>query len=306
MTGSHLHPDVVGTGFTVLDRIYADGAFTAEALGGSCGNVLVSLAMLDRCVTPVLALGCDEVGRRLVDEFETAGADVSLISLSEHRRSPVLAQRLDTATGEHSFSFTCVETCTSYPEYVPIGSDEVFLAGQAIGSCRVFYADRVSDEIVEAMESARSAGAVVYFEPSAIDDDELFERAVRTTTILKYSSERLGRRVEGMRYADAIISIVTHGEAGLEMRQGGEARWCAAVPVEHVTDTCGSGDMVSVGVIDWVLARSATPRPFSLADIAEGVVAGQRLAAENCAYAGARGVFHEKGATHARRVLSES
>ena len=35
------HVDVAGTGFTVLDRIYADGDLAGEALGGSCGNVLV-------------------------------------------------------------------------------------------------------------------------------------------------------------------------------------------------------------------------------------------------------------------------
>lgn len=34
--------DVVGTGFTVLDRIYADARGVAvEGLGGSCGNVQI-------------------------------------------------------------------------------------------------------------------------------------------------------------------------------------------------------------------------------------------------------------------------
>src|SRR3546814_10628803 len=56
--------DVAGTGFTVLDRVYADGGFAGEALGGSCGNVLVSLAMLHRHVAPLLALGMDNTGER--------------------------------------------------------------------------------------------------------------------------------------------------------------------------------------------------------------------------------------------------
>ena len=60
----HKRVDIAGTGFTVLDRIYADGHFTEEALGGSCGNVFLSLAMLHWRVAPVLALGMDETGRK--------------------------------------------------------------------------------------------------------------------------------------------------------------------------------------------------------------------------------------------------
>ena len=51
MTGRAVH--VAGTGFVVLDRVYADDRESFEALGGSCGNVLVSLAMLDRAVAPL-------------------------------------------------------------------------------------------------------------------------------------------------------------------------------------------------------------------------------------------------------------
>src|SRR3546814_16389876 len=74
-----LDVDVVGTGFTVLDRIYADGDFAAEELGGSCGNVLVSLAMLRRHVAPPLAPGLAALGPRLVEEFRRTGADTRRI-----------------------------------------------------------------------------------------------------------------------------------------------------------------------------------------------------------------------------------
>lgn len=305
MTANRASPDVVGTGFTVMDRVYADGVFTAESLGGSCGNVLVSLAMLDRDVAPVLALGGDEVGRRLVYEFETAGADVSYISLRAGLFSPVLAQKLDTATGEHGFSFICAETQIAFPSYQPVGRDELSLAERAIGTCKVFYADRISEGIVGAMESAKSAGAVVYFEPSDVEDDHLFHRALCAASILKYSSERLGGRIAAMAAVMDAISIVTHGEAGLEMRHGTDVQWCESVPADQVTDTCGSGDMVSVGVIDWMLTLAGDrATAITLADILGGVLAGQRLAAANCAYAGARGVFHERGAGHVRGILS--
>ena len=55
--------EVAGTGFVALDRVYADGAQPFESLGGSCGNVLLSHAMLNRQVAPVLSIGNDPVGR---------------------------------------------------------------------------------------------------------------------------------------------------------------------------------------------------------------------------------------------------
>src|SRR3954469_25122383 len=89
------HIDVAGTGFAVLDRVYAERHRPFEALGGSCGNVLVSLAMLQRSVFPLLAFGDDPVGNYLVAEFENAGADTRYISRRLGWSSPVLAQRLD-------------------------------------------------------------------------------------------------------------------------------------------------------------------------------------------------------------------
>jgi len=113
--------DVAGTGFTVLDRIYTDGGLADEALGGSCGNVLVSLAMLHRNVAPVLALGLDDAGDRLVSEFTEAGANVDYIHQRLDLKSPILAQELDTSSGQHAFSFICPETNADLPRYQPIG-----------------------------------------------------------------------------------------------------------------------------------------------------------------------------------------
>ena len=73
--GPNTRIDVAGTGFTVLDRIFRDGRLGEESLGGSCGNVLVSLAMLQRRVAPILALGDDQVGERLVCEFARSRND---------------------------------------------------------------------------------------------------------------------------------------------------------------------------------------------------------------------------------------
>lgn len=298
--------DVVGTGFTVLDRLYADGEFTAEALGGSCGNVLVSLAMLHRQVAPVLSLGLDEIGEQLLAEFEIAGADTRYIHRHPGRRSPVLRQELDTRSGQHRFSFTCRDTFEEYPRYEPIGLEELRSATVALENCALFYTDRLSPAILDAMAQAYRGGAFIYFEPSDIDH-ALFDQALSITSLLKYSSDRLGPELDEKVAESSAIAIVTYGADGLELRNGRERIWSAAFPAKQVADTCGSGDMVSVGLIDWLLAR-AVPR-LSGVDIhylMDGVVAGQRLAAENCAFIGARGVFQQRDVSYVRSILAHA
>lgn len=295
--------DVAGTGLTVLDRIYTDGDLAGEALGGSCGNVLVSLAMLHRNVVPLLMLGDDDEGGRLVAEFLQAGAVVDHIHLKSGTRSPIITQELDTVSGHHDFTFVCPETDEELPRYVPIGESEVASALHVLTQCNVFYADRLSVSILDAMKAARLSGAIVFFEPSDVDHDDLFAEALGLISILKYSTDRLGERLADLNHK--CVRIVTHGAAGLEIRHDDNAVWCSAVSAPSVLDTCGSGDMVSVGIIDWILSSGIRVEELTASVLVKGIVAGQRLAAENCAFAGARGLFKHCGPNYAREVLRE-
>lgn len=296
--------DVAGTGFAVLDRVYSKREKAFEALGGSCGNVLVSLAMLQRSVFPLLALGDDAVGNSLVEEFVRAGADTRYISRRRGMSSPVLAQWLDPDAGQHSFSFICPETDKELPRYCAVDELEVEWAKPALSGCAVFYTDRLNRSTFRAMQTAADSGSVVFFEPSEVEDDDLFDRAMDLCSIVKYSSDRLSDRLFARTQKSGTIAVITHGADGLEIRQDKESAWCAAIKAPLVRDTCGSGDMVSVGIIDWMLTyhKRGSAQP-SLHDFLPGVVAGQRLAAINCAYAGARGIFRHHGASCARSIL---
>lgn len=304
MTPSNV--DIAGTGFAALDRVYANNEKAFEALGGSCGNVLISLAMLERSVVPLLSLGQDAVGNSLVDEFVHAGANTNYITRSQDIASPVLAQWLDIESAQHSFSFVCPETNEALPAYHPIDEVNVDHARPVLDACAVFYTDRLSDAILRAMETAQESGALVFFEPSSICDEDLFERALQFITILKYSSERLHTRFGNSELKKGTMAIVTHGSEGLEIRIDGRQEWCAAFPAAVVRDTCGAGDMVSVGMIDWILGReSSRGGELYIEDVISGVLAGQRLAAVNCEYPGARGLFKRHGAHVARMILDD-
>jgi fructokinase len=188
---------VTGTGFAVLDRIYSlDSRDPLEALGGSCGNVLISLAMLGHSVAPVLSLGADSAGDFLVSELQAAGASVDHVHRDPSRRSPVVAEYVDQNKGRHWFSFRSPETGQRYPCYEPVSEAAVCAAVPVLSSCGVFYLDRLSLSTVGALETAVNSGALGYFEPSGIEDSALMERALRLATILKYSQEALAARGE--------------------------------------------------------------------------------------------------------------
>lgn len=290
--------EVAGTGLAAIDWVFpAEPDAPFETLGGSCGNVLLSLAMLNRQVAPILSLGLDEAGERIFDEFEGAGADVRFINRCPGQRSPVIAQHLN-AVGQHHFSFTCPTTSEPLPRYRAILGPDLDRAREVLAGCRVFYSDRYDSSVVEGMEAAALAGATVFFEPARISVSELFERAIGAASIVKVSSEQ----VLDLHADPDTIVIVTHGSSGLEIRKGEEQKYCGAYPATTLRDTCGAGDMVSVAIIDWILGKSLG-RQMELEDLLPGVVAGQRLAAENCAYHGARGVFVALGPEHARQVI---
>jgi fructokinase len=297
--------DVAGTGFTVLDRIYEGTSKTLEELGGSCANVLWSLAMLRRRVVPILSLGADEVGRELVDAFRTAGADVSHIAMHQGRGSPILAQHLDRHQAIHTFSFRCPETNDEYPRYQSIGAEEAAAARPVVERCAVFYCDRLSIPIVEAMEATARAHGIVFFEPSEIGDVSLFARAVRASGIVKYSADRLGRGMDDMLSNSDVFQIVTCGASGLEVRRRGAVDVLPAYPADRVEDTSGSGDMVSVGLIDRLVAIGARASTITLEDVVSGVRAGQKLATANCAHVGARGIFRDSHARNVRAMLED-
>ncbi|WP_217899064.1 PfkB family carbohydrate kinase [Oceanicola sp. 22II-s10i] len=297
--------DVAGTGFTVLDRVYADGALTDEALGGSCANVLISLAMLGHNVAPVLRLGADAEGARLVEEFLRAGAVVEFISRMADLLSPILAEKIDRSTASHEFSFRCPVTDSEFPRYEPITKAEVDRARGAVGSCKIFFADRLSEEILDAMHIASQAGALVVFEPSAIEDDVLFSDALEVSAVLKVSSERIDLSTASNALAMPPIQIVTHGKNGLEVSHQGSTVWCPAIDAPEFRDACGSGDMVTVGLLDSLISREKSDREYLFDDVLKGVRAGQRLAAENCAFESARGLFRTCGPARARSLLND-
>jgi fructokinase len=295
---------IAGTGLTVVDRIYASGRTRpVEALGGSCGNVLISLAMLGHRVAPILSLGMDAHGDFLVEELRRAGCRTEYVFRGPDRHSPVIVQYLDTAAGKHQFAFTCPETQRPVPRFTSIEKRHLAKIRPAIPSFAVFYADRLSAAIVGAMEEAFAAGAIVLFEPPGRGDNALFSRALQCCSILKLSDGTAGPQFATRDFNSSLVTVRTHGARGLSVSFQNSERFFPAVPAPRLIDSSGAGDMVTTGLLDRLLAACLYYKAWSIETIYEGILAGQRLAALNCAFAGARGAFLALGSAWARRTL---
>jgi fructokinase len=307
----HAHPthyprgEIIGTGLVVLDRIHVENDEpVVEELGGSCGNVLISLAMLGRSVAPLLRLGSDAVGGRLERELCAAGADTRLVSRRRDVNTPVIVQLLDLKSSNHRFSFNCPKSDEPLGSFESITIEELEPARSAIASCSIFYTDRLSATICDAMEIAAEGGAIIHFEPSGICEAEQFERALSLAHIFKYSIDRLPGVLAERARPDAFC-IVTAGNSGLKVRHAGAVYRCEAHDAPAVRDTCGAGDMVTSALLDRIIEDHVRgPASLSIRTVLAGIRSGQRLAAANCAHIGARGIFRERGPAHARALLT--
>ena len=152
------------------------------------------------------------------------------------------------------------------------------------------------------MEEAKRAGALVFFEPASTDD-EMFARAVRCATVIKLSDETAGKSIADRNLDPEVIVIRTHGAFGLTVSNRSVHRHFPSSFAPRVIDTCGSGDMVTTGLLDLVLRRWYREGSWTVDDVFDGVEVGQRLAALNCGFTGARGLFRAAGANHVREML---
>jgi sugar/nucleoside kinase (ribokinase family) len=140
-------------------------------------------------------------------------------------------------------------------------------------------------------------------------DHELFAQAVGLADVVKYASNRLQPGHIAMTKKWPSLEIQTMGAEGLRFRwRAGEPRrqWrkLPATKVAMFKDAAGSGDWCSAGIIH-ILAKGGY-RGFARvneARLLHALNCGQRLAALNCAYEGARGAMYHVDFDEVSRIL---
>jgi sugar/nucleoside kinase (ribokinase family) len=289
---------VCGAGLVVLDLLVFDELDSIPAYaGGTCGNVLVILAFFGWASYPISRLGCDAIGERLLRDLCRFDVRKDLLVMDPKISTPVIIQqnrRLPSGDVSHRFVW---RQCPQCGEFLPAFRPPTRAAADGLldrlASQDVFVFDRVAPSTLALAEASAARGALVVFEPSRNTEDRHFERALKTSHIVKYSRDRISslRWPRGYR---PWIEVQTLGRDGLRFRMLGK-RWedlKALRPPGDLHDTSGAGDWTTAGLIDRLSLRSVQIGDDAVDVVHDSLRYGQSLAAINCCFYGARGAMY--------------
>ncbi len=295
-------PIAMGTGLLALDVILAGGS-PIVAAGGTCGNVMAILGWLGWQTMPVARLNGDAAARVVREDLLKFGVRLDLAEQTPSTATPVIIEHLCAdGTGKHRFSLRCPNCRAWLPRYQPVPVKAIRDLLDRVPAPQVFFFDRLSRGALLLAERTAKGGGIVWFEPSKVDDDALFEEALAIAHVLKYSCERLPDLASAPLPAKGpLLEIETAGAQGLRYRGKGlraPARWrlVDAVRATAVVDTAGAGDWFSASLINQMGRKGRAGFESGLREKEAAVNAlirrAQAASAVSCAFPGARGAMY--------------
>lgn len=290
-------PAVLGSGFVALDIVLSSNAGVPihNYAGGTCGNVLTILSFLGWDACPIARIGTDTASVFLLSDLERWKVRTELLQKDDAALTPVIVQqnrRAESGGVSHHFSWRCPGCGSYWPSFRPPTRKSVEALAPKMRKHKSFFFDRASSGTILMAEISRSVGAVVFFEPSSVGDEKVLQRAVKASTIVKYSADRL-KMLPGRQRPP--LEIRTRGSDGLEFRLPGARKWrhLPAVRARAVMDTSGSGDWLSAGFIKGSCGAGRTGFDrLTEEQLVSAMRFGQALAAWNCQFEGARGAMY--------------
>lgn len=311
--GKTSKPVIFGTGLIALDVLMSDNpdAPVTESAGGTCGNVLTILSFLGWKALPIARMNGDPASVRVKADMERWGVDLDYASAEPQTSTPIIIQQLyHTKSGapRHKFDWVCPKCGKRLPSFKPVTRAAIEFVGDDVESAKVFFLDRVSRGALALAEKAAANGAVIYFEPSGIGDPKLFREAVGLADIVKYAKDRIETLDVDKSGSLPLVEIQTLGAEGLRVRDrldGKSPRWRQhkSILAPVLRDTCGAGDWCTAGIIEAALAKGRDGlKAMNRPDFDNAIKYGQKLAAWNCGFEGARGGMY---AVKTLRALNE-
>jgi sugar/nucleoside kinase (ribokinase family) len=294
-------PVIAGTGLICLDAIEPDvGAARDYRLfaGGSSLNVCAILHEFGWKAYPVGVIGHDSAGDLVRRDLQLFDMDTRWIHQHAEICTPVYVQHSD--EHGHWFSRHCPFCQHRFADYTPLSISEADAIADSLPErMDVFFLERVSEGTLHLARRCKEKGALIYLELNRMGDEHLFLECLKMADVFKYSHEKLPSIQAMTEGAELYLEIETIGKDGLRYRHAAASRksgWyhLTAQPVEHFLDACGSGDWVSA-ILLRELRKNGEP-VFPMGDVSllhAALVEGQRYAARNCAFQGARGLLYE-------------
>ena len=298
-------PICCGTGLVALDVVYPKMDTDSPELyvGGSCGNVLTILAYLGWRSYPFARLKNDIFSEVLVKDLQRWQVKTDFISKSGSGSTPLIVEKISQNRNDepfHTFNMTCPRCGSILPRYKPVLTKEINLIMDLLPNPFVFYLDRVSRGNILLAQEFKNKGALIFFEPSSIKSDKMFNECIVLADIVKYSDTTKVRDPTILKGSEIPLIIRTLGSKGIEYSYMGDRldgmnmHHMDAFSLKHRVDTAGAGDWCSAGVIHALNKYN----PQSINHISNTILSeilsfGQALAALNCQYSGARGnMYH--------------
>lgn len=292
---------IVGTGLIALDLVISSDPEAPIRCwaGGTCGNVLSILAYLGWDAYPVARMNSDAASNLICADMARWGVHLDWTNCLPTADSPIIVHNIRRdKDGQpiHRFSWSCPHCGKWLPTFRPVTIGAVERITPTLAGASVFFLDRLSRATLILAAEASACGAVVVFEPSSKGNAKLMAEALAIAHVVKYADNRLAG-LPGVMVDDSatLLEIQTQGAQGLKYRHRlgrGISNWMhlRAFAAPRLTDTCGSGDWCTAGLI----AKAAVGGQEGLRRVgARGVRSalryGQALAAWNCGFEGARG-----------------
>ncbi len=296
-------PVVVGTGFVALDVVVTDREEDGprQWTGGTCGNVLAILGYLGWKSYPIASLGDDPAARWILADLGMFGVDTRYVECSSNRRTPIVVELLRTrgrGAPRHRFLWRCPSCGARLPGFRAVDASVAARAVETVETPSLVFIDRATRRAIELAADWGDQGAVVVFEPSGIGNERLFKEAVAASHVVKYSSERLGKRRGRVRAQPRALEIETKGRDGLRYRRRDGARagrWAKlpGFPVGTLRDSVGAGDWCTAGLVHRLCVGGSAGLESAPCESVEAALSlGQAMAAVKCGYEGARGPMY--------------
>ncbi len=260
--------DIVALGETLIDFTPAGERLFQANPGGAPANLLVMAAKAGCRTAFIGKVGKDQFGDFLVDTLSQNGVDVSGM-----RRSPIHTTLafVHLHNGDRSFTF-----CRNHSADTLLSPEE--LDRGLLEGCRVFHFGSLSftDEpaksaTLEAIRIARSAGAVISYDPNwrpALWENVEYARKMMAlplpqVDVIKLSDDEVPMLTpyedevngaqwlleQGMR-----LVVVTRGAKGCYYRTADASGYIPAPDVK-VVDTTGSGDVFTGALLSQLLQQ---------------------------------------------------
>ena len=309
-----------GTGLIALDVIIDSETTVKPTLvaGGTCGNVLASLAFFGWTSYPVARLNGDAASRILQEDLAGWGVELKFATQVPQRSTPIIVQttRRDArGVPKHSFSSVCPECGGWFPRFQAVrqeSADAVLRClpeKSPLRGAQVFFFDRVSRASLTLAEQFAADGALVVFEPSGVGKENLFEEALRLAHVLKYSRERMPRlSARPPMGPERLLEIETRSADGL-MYRSPLTSWSwqfrkAIGGGPAIVDSAGAGDWCTAGLLA-VLGHRGLSQLLgaSREEVEAALDFGQAAAAIACGFSGPRGAMYTLGVERFRQAI---